>query len=252
MKRGAMNLYTRCAHCDTTFRVTTQQLQASSGQVRCGHCQAGIRCLCDADRPGASACDCLNEKRLSPSADRIAIPRARPSKSPRITRPPIGPRSEKTAQQRRRGRIRPPACTNGNSEMPEAPPPHRSVGECCRCCLLAAARCPGRVRISHRTDGAGSRNRRHTTSGCANGWAAPWRCRELSSYLHIEASDLKAPDPSRPSEIELLIAVRNRAPVRAGLSGVRVDADRLAGTDYRAPGFSSGGVPAVDRRSRRD
>ena len=33
-----MNLYTRCLHCSTTFRVTTQQLQASSGQVRCGHC----------------------------------------------------------------------------------------------------------------------------------------------------------------------------------------------------------------------
>src|SRR4026207_1467124 len=33
-----MDLYTRCANCDTTFRVTTQQLQASGGQVRCGHC----------------------------------------------------------------------------------------------------------------------------------------------------------------------------------------------------------------------
>src|SRR5712664_2069322 len=35
----AMNLYTRCLHCGTTFRVTTQQLQASSGQVRCGQCK---------------------------------------------------------------------------------------------------------------------------------------------------------------------------------------------------------------------
>ncbi|MGQ0577812.1 MAG: DUF3426 domain-containing protein [Betaproteobacteria bacterium] len=35
----------------------------------------------------------------------------------------------------------------------------------------------------------------------------------LSRYLHIEASDLKAPDPARPSEIELMLAVRNRAPV---------------------------------------
>ncbi|CAN0484575.1 unnamed protein product, partial [Phaeothamnion confervicola] len=34
-----MNLYTRCPKCETTFRVTTQQLQASSGQVRCGQCQ---------------------------------------------------------------------------------------------------------------------------------------------------------------------------------------------------------------------
>ena len=34
-----MDLYTRCPNCDTAFRVTTQQLQASGGQVRCGHCQ---------------------------------------------------------------------------------------------------------------------------------------------------------------------------------------------------------------------
>jgi hypothetical protein len=35
----------------------------------------------------------------------------------------------------------------------------------------------------------------------------------LSNYLHIEASDLKAIDPSHPNEIQLLLSVRNRAPV---------------------------------------
>ena len=35
-----MDLFTRCPQCDTAFRVTTQQLQASGGQVRCGHCEA--------------------------------------------------------------------------------------------------------------------------------------------------------------------------------------------------------------------
>jgi predicted Zn finger-like uncharacterized protein len=34
-----MSMYTRCPHCDTHFRVSREQLQASSGQVRCGHCQ---------------------------------------------------------------------------------------------------------------------------------------------------------------------------------------------------------------------
>jgi len=33
-------MYTRCPHCATVYRVTPQQLQASSGQVRCGRCQA--------------------------------------------------------------------------------------------------------------------------------------------------------------------------------------------------------------------
>jgi predicted Zn finger-like uncharacterized protein len=31
-------MYTRCTHCDTVFRVTPQQLQVSSGKVRCGRC----------------------------------------------------------------------------------------------------------------------------------------------------------------------------------------------------------------------
>lgn len=33
-----MSMYTRCATCNTHFRVTVQQLQACSGQVRCGRC----------------------------------------------------------------------------------------------------------------------------------------------------------------------------------------------------------------------
>src|SRR6185295_11883449 len=34
-----MSMYTRCPHCGTYFRVLREQLQASSGQVRCGRCQ---------------------------------------------------------------------------------------------------------------------------------------------------------------------------------------------------------------------
>src|SRR5262245_42236476 len=33
-----MSMYTRCSHCDTYFRVSREQLQVSSGQVRCGRC----------------------------------------------------------------------------------------------------------------------------------------------------------------------------------------------------------------------
>jgi hypothetical protein len=36
---------------------------------------------------------------------------------------------------------------------------------------------------------------------------------KLSNYLHIEASDLKAVDPLHPNEIQLLLSVRNRAPI---------------------------------------
>jgi predicted Zn finger-like uncharacterized protein len=33
-------MYTRCPSCQTHFRVSREQLQASSGQVRCGRCQS--------------------------------------------------------------------------------------------------------------------------------------------------------------------------------------------------------------------
>jgi hypothetical protein len=36
---------------------------------------------------------------------------------------------------------------------------------------------------------------------------------KLSNFLHIASSDLKVPDPLHPSEIQLSLSVRNRAPV---------------------------------------
>ncbi|MDR2240707.1 MAG: zinc-ribbon domain-containing protein [Zoogloeaceae bacterium] len=33
-------MLTRCPACGTTFRVTTEQIKARSGRVRCGHCRA--------------------------------------------------------------------------------------------------------------------------------------------------------------------------------------------------------------------
>jgi predicted Zn finger-like uncharacterized protein len=39
MVSSNMDLFTRCTGCETVFRVTTGDLQASGGQVRCGRCQ---------------------------------------------------------------------------------------------------------------------------------------------------------------------------------------------------------------------
>jgi len=33
-----MSLLTRCTHCHTVFRITSEQLQAHGGKVRCGRC----------------------------------------------------------------------------------------------------------------------------------------------------------------------------------------------------------------------
>ena len=41
------SLTTCCAHCRTVFRVTTAQLQAHAGQVRCGRCMQVFNALAE-------------------------------------------------------------------------------------------------------------------------------------------------------------------------------------------------------------
>ncbi|MEI7432495.1 MAG: zinc-ribbon domain-containing protein, partial [Betaproteobacteria bacterium] len=36
---------TRCPNCQTTFRVTPEQLKARAGKVRCGQCQTVFNAL---------------------------------------------------------------------------------------------------------------------------------------------------------------------------------------------------------------
>ena len=50
-----MSLVTKCTHCGTTFRVSSQQLQAHNGRVRCGSCMTvfdGLQAL--VTLPGAA------------------------------------------------------------------------------------------------------------------------------------------------------------------------------------------------------
>src|SRR5688572_11607338 len=51
-----MSLITKCSTCGTTFRVTSQQLQAHNGRVRCGNCMTvfdGLQALVTLPDAGA-------------------------------------------------------------------------------------------------------------------------------------------------------------------------------------------------------
>lgn len=48
------SLLTRCPHCDTRFRVTSEQLTVADGKVRCGHCMEVFDARSHADSPAAS------------------------------------------------------------------------------------------------------------------------------------------------------------------------------------------------------
>jgi predicted Zn finger-like uncharacterized protein len=202
-----MNLYTRCLHCGTTFRVTTQQLQASSGQVRCGQCKQVFDAFATltAQEPQPAA-----PERETPSPAHSELPPVAPplekSAPPRI---PVRPKDRPAAVASRPD----PAASLYEWEfrMPEAP---RRTSLWVSLSLLLLALLAIQAAYVFRTElmVVVPQSRKYYEQACE--WldctvALP----RLSRFLHIEASDLKAPDPARPSEIELMVAVRNRAPV---------------------------------------
>jgi predicted Zn finger-like uncharacterized protein len=202
-----MNLYTRCAHCDATFRVTTQQLQASSGQVRCGQCKQVFDAFATLTAQEPQPVVPPRETPVIPQSD---LPSAGPlaEKSTR-TRLPVRPKEKPQAAASRPD----PAASlyEWEFKMPQVP---RHTGLWVSLSLLLLALLAVQVVYVFRTELMVQipQSRQYYARGCE--WlgcivALP----RLSSFLHIEASDLKAPDPNRPSEIELMIAVHNRAPV---------------------------------------
>jgi predicted Zn finger-like uncharacterized protein len=206
-----MNLYTRCLHCGTTFRVTTQQLQASSGQVRCGQCKQVFDAFATltAQEPQPTA-----PEREAPSPAQSGLPPpAVPAEKPHVEKSvpipmPVWPKEKPAASASRPD----PAASLYEWEfrMPVAP---RRTGLWVSLSLLLLGVLALEAAYAFRNElmVLVPQSRMYYQRACD--WlgctvALP----RLASFLHIEASDMKAPDPARPGEIELTVAVRNRAP----------------------------------------
>ena len=200
-----MDLYTRCPNCDTTFRVTTQQLQASGGQVRCGHCQKIF---------DAFATLTAQEPRLvSQQAAHSPAPSQQGPTTPEADIQPAFAEDPLAAKDKPQLARTDPAAELYEWEfrMPESPRrsalwilPTLAMGVL----LVAQAAYAFRTEVMVLLPQArGYYTQLCEAAGCVIGLP------KLSNYLHIEASDLKALDPSHPTEIQLLLSVRNRAPV---------------------------------------
>jgi hypothetical protein len=187
--------------------VTTQQLQASSGQVRCGQCKQVFDAFAT----------------LTAQEPQPAAPVREPLTPTHSGMPPAAPPVEKSAptQIPVRAKERPVAAASRPDpavslyewefRMPQAP---RRTGLWVSLSLLLLAVLALQGAYAFRTElmVLVPQSRVYYERACE--WlvctvALP----RLSSFLHIEASDLKAPDPARPNEIELLVSVRNRAPM---------------------------------------
>ena len=201
-----MDLYTRCANCATTFRVTTQQLQASGGQVRCGHCQKIFDAFATltAQEPSIASQDPVASAAEQSEENRSVL---ESGERPPVADPPI-------FRNDRPQLVRPdPAASLYEWEfrMPESP--QRTLLWTVLALMLSIV-LAGQAAYAFRTELMVLLPQTHSyyvrfceSFGCTIGLP------KLSKYLHIEASDLKAVDPSHPNEIELLVSVRNRAPV---------------------------------------
>ena len=201
-----MDLYTRCPNCDTTFRVTTQQLQASGGQVRCGHCQTIFDAFATltaqepqpaSGEPAAPAAQQLHQDQFADEGSTQPISAGEPVS--RKDKPQLG---------------RPdPAASLYEWEFRMPASPRRTVLWTVLALMLAMILVV-QATFALRTEMTVlvPQSRSYYLRLCES-----FGCRidlpKLSNYLHIEASDLKAVDASHPNEIQLLLSVRNRAPV---------------------------------------
>jgi predicted Zn finger-like uncharacterized protein len=221
-----MSMYTRCPHCDTYFRVSREQLQASSGQVRCGRCERVF-----------DAFATLTSQLPAPAGENARLPTAPPSQpapSPTRDAAPAPVPAPKPA----------PNFSRENSEVSADRPVYSAASE------TSSASVPEPEILTLPDDlfghDAGSRRRWPWIAGslilivtliaqalfflatdvavrfpefrpeltAACQWlhctvAMP----RMADQLFIEASDLQVLNPARPGEVLLTASIRNRATV---------------------------------------
>jgi predicted Zn finger-like uncharacterized protein len=221
-------MYTRCAHCETVFRVTPQQLQLSSGQVRCGRCQKVFDAFStlSSQLPGSAAAP------PPPPLTTVALPDetvgavalVQPAENRQDV--PVTPRTDLAGEDEPRdedaGRLAPvesPTSAFTSLTLPEAlfgdapvvPKDRwRWLTASVLLSLLALAQVAWLFPTGLAARLPGLRPALALYCGvlaCDLGWP------RLPEQLFIEASDLQVLDPTRPSEVMLTATVRNRAAV---------------------------------------
>jgi predicted Zn finger-like uncharacterized protein len=241
-------MYTRCTHCDTVFRVTPQQLQVSSGKVRCGRCNEVFDAFSSLTAQLPSAAH--QEIEPPPPIERFEMPppptwRASTPDSSGAHAPPV-PSSAIATSRDQTGPIPVPEPVR---EAPlAATAPAREPDASAKAARLSVAveepeltlpdalftsAAPARAHwvwgagsailallaiaqlawvfatpLAHRMPGL----RSSLEAFCA-GSGCSVALPRLPDQLFIEASDLQLLDAARPNEVLLTCTIRNRAPL---------------------------------------
>lgn len=217
-----MNLYTRCVHCETVFRVTTRDLQASSGRVRCGHCHKVFDAFASLsaqdpleggaapeipipDAPIVETANAAPAGEANEAAEAVAATR---HEQPDPATKPLPVVAAATVPKRDD-----PAATLYEWEFKEAPPPRRTA-LWTSICLLLLAIAGTQASYAFRTEILVSYPQTRPLFDRACEWiGCSIDLPRLAEWLHIESSDLQQVDPDHAGEVELTVLLRNRAPV---------------------------------------
>jgi len=198
-----VSLYTRCTHCATTFRVTSQQLQAHQGQVRCGSCMGVFDGL----------------KALVSVPEATAVPEQQAADPAAFVLEPVIPAAAETSAAQ-------PAAEAAPEPGPQEPAPQQllldqewvkelprpvSRGWAAGTALLALV-LAAQATYAYRSELAAQFPglKPYLVQLCG-----PLRCRvappQRPRQIAIEASDLQVENPARPGLIQLTATLRNHA-----------------------------------------
>lgn len=215
-----MTMVTRCPECSTAFKVSTEQLQARDGAVRCGRCQrvfnafdslttwpdsalesppagagAGAAPPAQGEEPAGGMGEGVEATAAAPAPEAAEMaPREAPGAPPAKA----GPLADE-----------PPELA---WELEEAPHSRRARLAWAAAAALAALALAAQAAYFYRTELATLLpvTRPLLEAACgALGCSVPLPAR--AEYISIEASDLKV-DEARSSRLLLSVALRNRAP----------------------------------------
>ena len=219
-----MTMFTRCTHCEATFRVTLEQLQTSSGQVRCGVCHnvfdAFVALSASDPRSGTDPL----------AMDRTPSPGLAESPPPRLSEPaeqeldldltsddPLPHEPDLVVEAGD-----PPARAIVENRPAVAPPSHYDIAPpreqgrtspvlvAVAVLLLVVLAAQGLFLFRGELAAAVPEARPLLETACARlGCEVPLP--RLADRLSIEASDLQALDPTRPGRVVLTATIRNRA-----------------------------------------
>jgi len=221
-----MSMYTRCPHCETHFRVSREQLQASSGQVRCGRCERAFDAFATLTSQPPAAPGTAKPGPATSAVNLGAVTQeSRPSANPSI-RPSASVRDEPARAQS--PSAQPPAELLGSHTGERNPLTlpddlfSPSVTSQARSgswfwvlgCLMLVLTLPAQALYIFPTELVARVPTLRPLLAEACGWLY---CNvglpRIPDQLFIEASDLQVLDTARPGEVLLTATIRNRASV---------------------------------------